>query len=131
MIENKGNGKFVMHELPIEAQFSTAYGIVIEDFNNDGDLDILLAGNFYVSEVETGRADAGIGLLMEGNGNNGFTPVPVYKSGFYAPHDVRDLALLNTDKGAILIIANNNDKPQLYRVKSLVNQPAGEALAIK
>ena len=61
-MENKGNGEFVLHSLPVEAQFSYIFGMLAEDFDDDGNQDVLLAGNFYVPEVETGRADASIGL---------------------------------------------------------------------
>ena len=64
------------------------------DLDGDGNLDLLMAGNFYVSEVETGRADAGIGLYMKGDGKGGFAPVKPAKSGFLAREDVRDLAIL-------------------------------------
>ena len=39
-------------------------GIQVMDINNDGMPDLLLAGNDFSSEVETGRNDAGIGLVL-------------------------------------------------------------------
>ena len=42
--------------------------MLIEDFNQDGNLDILVAGNLYTAEVETPRNDAGIGLVLLGDG---------------------------------------------------------------
>ena len=116
-IENQGEGKFRLIELPTEAQFSTVFGIVVSDFNGDDEKDLLIAGNFFVPEVETGRADASIGLLMKGNGKGGFTPVKVTESGFFVPRDVRDLAMIKTADGSLLIlVANNNDKLQSFKL---------------
>jgi len=116
-IENKGNGQLIVNALPQEAQFSTVNGIVADDFNNDGHVDILLAGNFYMSEVETGRADASIGLLLTGNGNGQFTPIPASESGFFADLDVRQILPIAQPNGIqpMIIVANNNDKVQLFR----------------
>ncbi|MCH8331360.1 MAG: VCBS repeat-containing protein [Bacteroidetes bacterium] len=116
---NSSNGS-TMTQLPIEAQFSTIFDIIPEDFNGDGKTDLLIAGNFHVSEVETGRADAGTGLLLKGDGKGNFEIVNLLKSGFFADRDVRDLAMLKDNKGnKVIIVANNNDKPQFFQVNNL------------
>jgi len=58
----------VKHVLPIEAQFAPVNSILCNDFDNDGHLDLLLAGNEYQVEVMIGRYDASYGLLLRGNG---------------------------------------------------------------
>ena len=45
---------------------------LVEDFNEDGHLDVLTVGNMFVSEIETPRNDAGSGLLMFGDGAGHF-----------------------------------------------------------
>ncbi|MCH8904833.1 MAG: VCBS repeat-containing protein [Bacteroidetes bacterium] len=129
-IENKGGKSFEITPLPVEAQFSTVFGIIPEDLDHDGFLDLLIAGNFYVSEVETGRADAGVGLFMKGNGKGQFTPVRITDSGFNASKDVRDLALLKRKAtlGSLILVGNNNDAMQVFRVKPLFEE---EELAFK
>jgi hypothetical protein len=42
--ENIGNGKFITHVLPVEAQFAPINAIICNDFNNDGIIDLLVAG---------------------------------------------------------------------------------------
>ncbi|MBK8343588.1 MAG: VCBS repeat-containing protein [Bacteroidetes bacterium] len=59
VLMNEGNGKFTMKFLPNEAQISSTFGIVTDDFNEDGIMDILLHGNFYNTEIEITRHDAG------------------------------------------------------------------------
>lgn len=113
---NKGNG-FEIKKLPVEAQFSAVQGIVVEDFTQDGIEDVLLAGNFFVSEVETGRADASTGLLLKGMGDGSFTSLSSAESGFFAPSDVRDLQKFTNAKGEIkIIVANNNFAVQLFEL---------------
>ena len=70
----------------------------------------ILAGNLFQSEVETGRADAGRGLLLLGNGKGDFEVKSQKESGFYAPMDVKDLALLYTgpNQPKVVLVANNN-----------------------
>ena len=61
---NNGKGAFEQRSLPNEAQFFPVNGIQCMDLNKDGKLDLLLVGNDYSTEVETGRNDAGIGLAL-------------------------------------------------------------------
>ncbi|MDR0791938.1 MAG: VCBS repeat-containing protein, partial [Chitinophagaceae bacterium] len=74
-LRNDGNGKFTMIPLPDEAQFSVINGMVIDDFNNDGNLDVLMSGNDYGTEVSIGRLDAMNGLLLQGDGKGNFRPL--------------------------------------------------------
>jgi len=116
-IENKGNGKFQIHSLCLEAQRSSVNSIIIKDFNQDGNLDLVLAGNLYASEIETLRNDASIGLYLEGNGQGNFSPIPFVKSGLMIPNDVKEIAEINTVKGKTLLVANNNDYLQAIKFK--------------
>ena len=58
--------KTILTPLPIEAQISPINDLEIIDINNDGILDLICGGNQYDSEVETGRAETGIGLVLMG-----------------------------------------------------------------
>jgi len=116
-IENKGNGTFTWNELPVMAQFSSVNDIIVEDFNKDQHLDLLVAGNLYQAEVETARNDAGYGLLMTGDGKGNFSTVTKDESGFFVPHDVKSLIpiAVNNDQ---LIIAGCNDRPlSIFKLK--------------
>ncbi len=107
-IENK-NGQFILHELPNEIQLSSINQILVKDFNNDGHLDIIGAGNLYNSEIETPRNDAGTGIFLSGNGKGDFTPLSILDSGFYTPKDVKDLAFITVKGKPMILVANNND----------------------
>lgn len=71
-LENKGKDGFIMHELPLEAQFAPLFGMQTGDFNADGHLDVLAVGNSFATEVQTGRYDAMGGVLLLGNGKGQF-----------------------------------------------------------
>ncbi|MBC7776156.1 MAG: VCBS repeat-containing protein, partial [Phycisphaerae bacterium] len=112
--ENQG-GKFVQHRLPYQAQTSAIQGIVAEDLNGDGHLDLLMAGNKYGMEVGTGRYDAGNGIFLSGDGKGNFTWVNNLQSGFWAMKDARDVAVLRGAGGKrTFLVANNNSTLQVF-----------------
>ena len=107
-LENLGKGSFRVHELPILAQLSSINGILIEDIDLDGKLDIVIAGNMYGSEVETPRNDASVGLYLKGNGDCSFKSIPMKYSGLSLPYDVKDLKLINIDKKRHFLVGVND-----------------------
>jgi hypothetical protein len=112
---NQGNGNYQFESFDNQVQISSINGIVVDDFNEDGKQDILTAGNLYVSEVETTRNDASVGLLLSGS-QRGFSPVTLAQSGFYAPGDVKNIMVAENAGGEkFVVVANNNDKVQVFR----------------
>lgn len=114
-IENLGNGKFKWYALPLEAQFAPVYGMTAQDINGDSHLDLLLAGNSYASDVQTGWYDAGIGTLLLGNGKGSFTPASLQESGFFVDTDAKGMATYYSKNGQPhMIITANNDSLQVW-----------------
>ena len=93
-LENLGNGRFTIHELPLQAQFAPLFGMVTDDLEGDGNLDLLLSGNDYGSEVSVGRYDAFYGLMLRGNGDGTFAPLSVQESGYRIPANAKALVEL-------------------------------------
>ena len=58
---NKGND-FEKINLPIESQFSNIFSVDIDDYNNDGFSDIILAGNLYAM---SSLRSVGMTLIMD------------------------------------------------------------------
>lgn len=110
IILEKTKSGFKTHKLPNLAQTAPIRAILVEDFDRDGKLDLLIAGNHHHSEVETTRADAGTGLLLKGLGDMNFEPIPSYKSGFFADKDVRTMKKI----GNKILVANNDDLLQVF-----------------
>jgi hypothetical protein len=115
ILENKGNGIFEFKTFDQQAQISVTNSIIIEDFNQDGFSDIILAGNMYLIEAETIRMDAGIGILMLNDKAGNFKNVPFQKSGLYLDGDIRDLKVLKTAGDPLIICSKNNDFVELIK----------------
>ena len=115
-IKNNGNGKFELNALPDEAQISSVNGIVPFDYNNDGNMDVVIGGNMYGSEVETTRNDASYGSLLLGNGKGDFEALPLAQSGIFIKGDTKDLGLIKNKNGVSIIAANNSAKPTLLKL---------------
>ncbi|MBC7830179.1 MAG: VCBS repeat-containing protein [Chitinophagaceae bacterium] len=108
-IENKGGGIFRAQPLPAMAQFAPIYGIIADDINEDGQLDLLLSGNDHGNEIVNGHYDAMNGLILLGDGNNGFQPLNLMQSGLYIPGDGKGLIRLKAgDRYAIAATQNKN-----------------------
>ena len=115
--ENR-NGKFIRHAFPRQVQASPIMGILVSDFNGDGNPDILMAGNKYGMEVESGHCDAGTGVLLTGDGTGNFKYISNLESGFWAMGEVRDLALIHgPGNRRFVVVSNNNGPAQIYRTK--------------
>ncbi|MCA9185553.1 MAG: VCBS repeat-containing protein, partial [Planctomycetales bacterium] len=114
---NDGHGHFVNHELPFLAQDAPGYGIVLEDFDLDGNVDIFVAQNSFAPHRETGRFDGGLGLLMHGHGDGRFTPVWPNQSGLVIPEDAKSAVAIDVDDNLStdILIGVNNGKPIVYR----------------
>ncbi len=117
-MENLGNGKFRLVPLADETQFSPIYGILAEDINGDGHLDLVLGGNFFGTRVKFGRYDANKGSLLLGDGMGGFKPANILESGLNIDGEIRDITKLTLkDQTEIVLMARNNDAIAVYKIK--------------
>jgi hypothetical protein len=117
-IENKGNGKFVKHALPMEAQFAPVNAIICADLDGDGIKDILLAGNEYQTEVMTGRYDASYGCFLKGTIDKQFKVIPPTSSGFIVNGDVKDMKMIpGKNNKRLILVAINNDYMKVFKCK--------------
>ncbi|MEO1451439.1 MAG: hypothetical protein AAFV07_18050, partial [Bacteroidota bacterium] len=114
-VENLGDGKLGYERLPVQAQFSAMQDAIIMDVNGDGNADVLSAGNLYVSEIETPRNDAGIGLAMLGNGKGKLTPLSALESGVYLGADIRKLRPLILNGQSVIVVAANDGQITVLR----------------
>ncbi|ARV14671.1 VCBS repeat-containing protein [Polaribacter sp. SA4-12] len=115
-LENKGD-TFAIHKLPIEAQFSSIQKILVNDYDKDGKLDAIIAGNLHNSEVETPRNDASYGVFLKGKGDGTFKPTSVLESGFYTSGDVKEMSEITINNEHYIIIGKNNDAVQYLKIE--------------
>jgi hypothetical protein len=118
LFKNIDSGNFEFIPFNKEAQIAPINSILFEDFNGDQLKDVLVAGNNYHAEIETTRSDAGIGVLLKGNGKSTFDAVSNMKTGFFANNDVRNLMTVITKDGNAVLVINNNGKHQLFKVEN-------------
>ncbi len=110
---NEGNGAFRELLLPAEAQHFPVNIIEVQDYNQDGISDLLLAGNDFSSEVETGRNDAGFGLYLLGMGEGQFKSIPTTDSGLFVPGDVKTMVPIQFGNQTLYVIGKNQDYLQI------------------
>ena len=123
-IENKGNGKFSLTPLPLQAQFAPVYGMVATDVNGDNNVDLLMSGNDFGMEAGSGRHDAFMGLCMLGDGKGHFAPQTVKESGFLVKGDGKGLAQVFTAKNESIVIATQNQDSLLLFTNAIANKAA-------
>ena len=123
------NGKFSIKRLPTDAQLSAVMDIIVEDFDNDGIKDILLAGNKFDVEVETTPADASPGIFMKGTGGLNFKPLKSIESGFFVPYNVKDIHALKVNNRWAILVGINNERMRIFSTDVKAASLAGVALA--
>jgi len=56
-----------MYIIPEELQFSSIHAALVHDFDHDGNKDLLVGGNHYLTKPQFGRDDASKIWLVKGN----------------------------------------------------------------
>ncbi len=108
--ENR-DGRFLRHELPIQAQSAPVQDILVHDIDRDGRPDLFLVGNKFAVEVETGRCDAGTGCVLISEGKGGWSWLPNPKSGLWARGDVRSVLVVPRTEGRESVLVAENNGP--------------------
>jgi len=115
------DGRFEAVALPAEAQLAPAFYAGVADFDGDGHDDIFLSQNFFASQIETPRDDAGRGLWLRGDGSHTavggkLQPVLGQESGIKIYGEQRGAALSDYDRdGRIdLVVTQNSAATKLY-----------------
>ncbi|MFT7035354.1 MAG: hypothetical protein ACJA2S_003877 [Cyclobacteriaceae bacterium] len=117
--QNNGNGTFSVTPLDNLAQISSINDIIISDFDGDSNMDMLMAGNLYGSEIETPRNDASYGTCLLGDGKGHFKSMLSYKSGLTVMGEVKNIdsiVLANEKTG--YVFDKNDGELQIVTVKN-------------
>lgn len=117
IFRNEGDGTFQALQLPSEAQASPIHDIVVADFNSDQILDILAAGNSFSTAPKTGPI-ASMGTLLIGNGRGGYEVRPAHATDFKATGEVRNMEVVSSPLGYIIMLARNGSTPVPYLYQS-------------
>ncbi|MEO7213862.1 VCBS repeat-containing protein [Mucilaginibacter sp.] len=108
---NDGNGKFTAIPLPEQAQISALNGMAADDFDSDGNIDLVVNGNDFGTDVSIGQSDALNGMFLKGNGKGGFRPLKITQSGMYLPGDGKALIKLQGKNNSYMLAASEHAGP--------------------
>jgi len=109
------NGKFEKMELPLEAQFSAVTKILPGDFNNDGNIDLVLLGNRSDNRLKIGSIESNFGCLMAGDGKGNFTYISQPQSGLCIKGDVKAALEIVINDKKYIAAGICNGPLQLYK----------------
>jgi hypothetical protein len=110
------NGHFIERPLPVQAQFSPVYKIVVQDWNKDGYDDLLLLGNNDYPRLKMGKMDASFGTVLLNDGKGNFNFVQNKKAGLLVVGDVKDAAVVRVKDNRYLFIGINNADLVTYKI---------------
>ncbi|MCF8713923.1 VCBS repeat-containing protein [Joostella atrarenae] len=114
---NNGNGEFEIKELPQQVQLSCVCDITSTDINNDGNLDLIMAGNNYEFKPQFSRLDANYGSVLLGDGSGGFKWQDYNESGLFIKGEVKKIAHFKDASGTpYILIALNNEQPRIFKI---------------
>ncbi|HBC79668.1 MAG TPA: hypothetical protein DCZ51_13635 [Bacteroidales bacterium] len=112
-IENKGKGKFIIHELPARTQISSINDMVEMKYT-DNNSAIFIAGNLYNTEVETPRNDASIGLVLQQDPEDEIKVILPEESDLFVKGEVKAIRKIKLASGNdALLFAINSDSLKL------------------
>ncbi|MCF0038654.1 VCBS repeat-containing protein [Dyadobacter fanqingshengii] len=111
VLENKGDFKFQIHDLPEEAQISRVSAIVPLEMDGNNRTGLLLAGNFSCYRVQLGPCDASVGVALRQVAPFRFVTVSPAESGFWAGGEIRSGVRLNNSR---IVIGVNGGDPLIF-----------------
>jgi len=108
-LQNDGQS-FTVKSLPNEAQLFPVYSMIADDIDQDGNIDLMLVGNLNATQPEIGPFDAGLGLVLKGDGKGNFSSLTPSQSGFVVKGEAREIVSLRNALGKkIYLVSRNND----------------------
>lgn len=107
--ENK-DGRFIVHELPIEAQFAPIYKILTEDLNKDSYPDLILLGNNDYPRLKIGKVDANFGIVLLNDSKGNFNYLERQSTGLFINGDVKDAFITRINGFSYLFVGINNSE---------------------
>jgi len=118
---NDGRGQFNVNALPIAVQLSSVHAAAIEDWNNDGEKDFYLAGNFFDLLPQFCRVDASFGNLLFHHKDHSFSVGSPDEMGISLSGQVKDIQPL-TYKGQRGYLVLQNGESPLFIQKAIVKK---------
>jgi hypothetical protein len=114
---NEGENRFTIRTLPYQTQLSCVCAIQCTDVNNDGNIDILMAGNDFEYKPQFSRLDASFGHVLLGDDQLNFNWQNHASSGFFIRDEVKHMEIFTDKQGDKYVIAAiNNGAPKTFKI---------------
>ena len=114
---NEGGNRFTIRKLPYQTQLSCVCAIQCTDVNNDGNIDILMAGNDFEYKPQFSRLDASFGHVLLGDDQLNFNWQNHASSGFFIRDEVKHMEIFTDKQGDKYVIAAiNNGAPKTFKI---------------
>lgn len=113
-LEKKKDGSFELKALPLALQASVIQSFVYDDFDDDGEKEVLVAGNLYPFRVSLGKMDASFGSLLKFEKGNFKSSE---KNKLWLSGDIRDLNVMHFNSGKKrVLVTRNNDRATIHAI---------------
>jgi len=112
---NDGKGNFQLANLPHEMQYTSYYGGIMLDVNQDGQQDLIPCGNFYKCNVQMGRYDTENGGVLINKGNGAFDYLNLKNAPF--KDQVKQMKTITIANQKALIVAQNDGPLKILKIK--------------
>lgn len=117
-LENLGEGRLKLSPLPVDAQLSSVFGILVDDFNLDGFSDIIMVGNTKNRAVKYGSIDAGFGSVFLNDGCGNFNYLNTLDSGFSVSGEGRGIVKFHNGHQSYVLVGLNNSSVKSYKIST-------------
>lgn len=115
MFLNNASG-FEKTPLPQAVQFYPVQSTYITEFNGNGRMDLVTAGNFFNANIQRGRYDAGYGSLLLNEGEGKLSEYSNSHMNWYLEGEIRQLEGIRIGNSEVLITAENNGAVRFFRI---------------
>lgn len=112
----QSNNRFEKKVLPFEAQISQVYASHVEDLNDDGLLDLMIAGNQKRVKPELGSNNSSYGSILMGTKEGQFQAMDLESSGLYVPNETRAIKKLKIGEKEVFLFIRNNEKSLAFEL---------------
>lgn len=94
------------------SQLGPTLSLLVNDFNGDGNLDVMGIGAIYDAEVETIRYDSNYGYVLVGDGKGNFEYAKKYDP--YLTTDAKDITEISIHGNPHYIVVSNNAPLEVF-----------------